>query len=170
MLNEIWKPIVGFEGLYKINNYGEILSLHKRHKGNKVILKQSLKDGYAYVTLYKNKIAHYKRVHRLVLIAFIESNSLKRYCNHKNGIRNDNRLENLEWVTKSENELHAYRILNKKPNILKGENHGNSKLTSKEVNAIRKLCEKGHKKKRLAEWFNIGQRQIYYICNRKSWK
>ena len=75
-----------------------------------VVLKEkSDKDGYRIVNLSKNNNQKTAKVHRLVLAAFMPSIEGKNYCNHKNGNKLDNRIENLEWVTASENHLHAFR-------------------------------------------------------------
>lgn len=94
-------------------------------------------DGYvaAHLSLGgENKIV---KVHRLVAIAFIDNQGNKPEVNHKNGIRHDNRVENLEWVTKSENVLHSYRELRRLP-AATGKPGYNRKLTAEQVRAIRK--------------------------------
>lgn len=73
------------------------------------------RKGYYYVSLSKNGKTTHKTVHRLVAQAFIPNPENKPQVNHKNGIRTDNRIENLEWATVSENILHSYRVLHRKP-------------------------------------------------------
>ena len=68
------------------------------------------KDGYNIVNLWKNKKKKTIKVHRLVAEAFIPNLDNKPYINHKNAIRNDNTIQNLEWCTQKENILHAYKI------------------------------------------------------------
>lgn len=105
------KQIKNFNKYY-VDNYGNVYSTNH----NRIIkLKQSLMpNGYMHIGLHKNNKAYNKYVHRLVAEAFIPNPENKKDVNHKNGIRTDNRVENLEWVSRSENQLHAYRILKRK--------------------------------------------------------
>ena len=75
-----------------------------------IIMKVCNKDGYNIVNLWKNKKKKTIKVHRLVAEAFIPNLDNKQYINHKNAIRNDNTIQNLEWCTQKENILHAYKI------------------------------------------------------------
>lgn len=105
---EIWKPITGYEGLYEVSNKGRVKRLEraivdsigrKRHLRER-ILKNSLKScGYIYVNLYNGD----KRVHRLVAEAFIPNPENKPEVNHKDEVKTNNCVENLEWVTAKEN-------------------------------------------------------------------
>jgi hypothetical protein len=110
---EQWKDIKGFEGLYEVSNLGNVRSLDRMvlHKNNymqfkpgKLIKPQYNHAGYLRFDLLGKKC----RAHRLVAAAFIPNKYNKEEVNHINGIRDDNRLENLEWTTKSENNIHKY--------------------------------------------------------------
>ena len=108
-MKEIWKDIENYEGLYQVSNLGRIKSIRKMKKQN--ILKLGTRNTYNVINLMKNGKARSFQVHRLVAKAFIPNPENKPQVNHINGVKNDNRLENLEWVTRSENTIHAYRVL-----------------------------------------------------------
>lgn len=103
-ITEIWTDIKGYEGLYQISNKGNIKSFISSK-----ILSPLFANGYLQVRLYKNSKSIRQKIHRLVAAAFIPNPANKPQVNHKNGIKTDNRVENLEWVTASENTRHAHK-------------------------------------------------------------
>ena len=103
-MQEIWRDVVGYEGLYQVSNLGNVYSVRSK----KILKPVTLKIGYSTV-VFPNKTRVY--IHRLVAQAFISNPENKREVNHKNGIRNDNRVDNLEWVTPSENIRHCFDVL-----------------------------------------------------------
>ena len=114
--NEIWKDIIGYEEKYKVSNLVRILSVNKYVKlGNTItklndkILKQYLgKRGYYTVNLYTNSKIKVHTIHRLIAIHFIENKDNKPHINHINGIKTDNSILNLEWISNRENSLHKH--------------------------------------------------------------
>lgn len=112
-MNEEWKDIRGYEGLYKVNRRGEILSMPKRGGYRKpTILKQKIDShGYCNVDLFKGGNGSRKKVHRLVADAFISNPKLKKTVNHIDGNPKNNHADNLEWATQLENNLHAIYVL-----------------------------------------------------------
>ena len=112
MVTEIWKthPIFGWK--YEVSSIGNIR--HIKHKKN---LEQHITYWYCYPTMSnENWLPRCRRLHRLIAEVFIPNPENKPYVNHKNGIKHDNRIENLEWATGSENNIHSINELWNKTN------------------------------------------------------
>jgi hypothetical protein len=109
-MQEQWKPIEGFEGLYEVSDLGNIKSLNYNHTiGNVKLLKPVKNKGdYFQVTLYKDKIQFIKKIHRLVAQAFIPNPDNKPQVNHIDGNKQNNAVSNLEWTTSQENVIHSW--------------------------------------------------------------
>jgi hypothetical protein len=157
----IWKEIPGYENRYRISSKGEILSIKRN-----TILKPYQSGNYARASLSKDGKVMAFSVHRLVLLAFIGDSPLQ--VNHKDGNKKNNSLSNLEYVTASQNSLHAYGIGLQISQ--KGENHGRHKLTEKEVLEIKELNKKGEQNRTLAKKYNISIRTIRRIVSNTTWK
>lgn len=117
-MQEIWKDIEGYEGLYQVSNLGRVRRLtewcgngNQKKYRDKVSIKTLTIDnvGYNTVTLYKNNVGKKIRVHRLVASAFLRNEANKATVNHIDGNKTNNNVENLEWATYSENEKHAHK-------------------------------------------------------------
>ncbi|MGL4819501.1 MAG: NUMOD4 domain-containing protein [Bacilli bacterium] len=104
---ENWKEVAGFDGKYLVSNFGRIYS--KKRKG--LFIKPCIdRYGYEKIVLWKNCKPHYATVHRVVALAFIEQVPGKNIVNHKNGIKTDNDVTNLEWCTSHENTIHSFEM------------------------------------------------------------
>lgn len=127
-MEEIWKDIKGYEGLYQVSNLGRVKSLkrvilrnnqHGKYfvEKEEKILKQFIqKKGYLRISLSQNGESKFLQVHRLVAQAFINNPDNKETVNHINGIKTDNSVKNLEWCTNAENLQHSYMIGLRKSN------------------------------------------------------
>lgn len=105
---ELWKPIIGYEGLYEISNLGNVKSLKKGFKKEKILKNRCDESEYVRVDLRLNGKSKTIRTHRLVATHFIPNIYNKPQVNHINGNKSDNRVENLEWVSSIENQCHRY--------------------------------------------------------------
>lgn len=162
-MDEIFKDIPKFEGRYQISNLGKVWSKIT----NKFLTLQKEKCGYVRVSLNLNKKSKKYLVHRLGAFAFIKNNKNKPCVNHINSNKIDNRVENLEWCTYSENLKHSFKYGNA---CHKGSNHNNSTTTEKDVIEIRKLYSTGkYKQVELAKLFNLDPKHISLIVLRKRW-
>lgn len=106
--NEIWRNIVGYEGLYQVSNFGRVKSFNFNRE--KILRPSSSQKGYLQVSLSKNGRKRNWRVNILVAKAFIPNPENKTTVNHKNGNKSDNRVKNLEWKTNGENSRHAVKV------------------------------------------------------------
>lgn len=177
-MTEIWKNIIGFEDSYQISNIGNVKSKNRRvnSKYGKTrfvkgqILKNIIdKDGYHKVNLKRNQKGKTLFVHRLVCIHFHENPQNKKQVNHINGVKNDNRCENLEWCTASENRKHAYKTGLQNGLTRRGDKNNFSKLTEKKVLVIKKMIKNKIKQKCIASVFKVNPSAISAISSKKNW-
>ena len=99
-----WRPVVGYEGLYEVSSDGDV----KNVKTQRVLKPGYSKRGYFQVSLCVLGKSKTSSIHRLIAMAFIENPESKEHVNHKDGIKINNNLENLEWATPNENSQHAW--------------------------------------------------------------
>jgi hypothetical protein len=120
---EIFVDIPGFNGDYRVSNYGNFLSLNNKKKIQRLLKPRKKKDGYLMVRVSNNGIQSELNAHRLVAKLFIENKNNSLQVNHKDGVKDNNIFSNLEWVTPKENIRHAIAMGLMKP-------HGKSYRTS----------------------------------------
>lgn len=168
IMKEIWKEIPGFED-YEASTIGRIRRKTKSHAFPAGYILKGYQDltGYINIVLHKKQIPYPTRFHRVIAITFLGPPPTNKHeVNHKNGIKNDNNIDNLEWITHKENILHSTRILC----LRIGEKHGIAKLKNKDIPIIRDLmntnfCSLGM----IAELFGVGKTTIWRIKHGHTW-
>lgn len=182
-MEEIWRPIVGFEEMYDVSNLGRVRSLfryltYKNRFGTfttrpikaKFFKCTPCNIGYPRVRLNKDGILTEIHVHRLVASAFIDNPNKFTYVNHLDENKKNNIVTNLEWCTQSRNAIHTYDLHEDR----RGEFHFHSKLTEKTVKEIRNYfynnqitmidCDQ------LAIKYNVTRVTIYNAAKKISWR
>ena len=174
---EVWKDVIGYEGIYEVNNLGIIRSVerldnsgHKRK--SKILGLVADRDGYIKVHLCLQGKARYHFVHRIVATAFIDNPERLPQINHKDENKANNKVENLEWCTAKYNINYGKRNILVSESLY-GEKAHSSKITQKDVDKIRKQYESRSKEnnmKKLAKQYGISESQVWRIINNKRWK
>ena len=164
---EEWRDVVGYEEFYKVSNLGRVKSF--RSMKPKILKPNLTKRGYLRVSLYVDDKTKSYFVHRLVALAFVLNPNGKPQVNHINGVKTDNRVENLEWVTDSENQLHALQMRISKNNGVDPR----SNLAAEQIIEIRSIYKPRDKEfglKALAEKFMTTPAKIFDIVRGRSHK
>ncbi len=179
-MTEIWRDIPGWKGMYQASNLGRIKSLARyivTVKGTKYPIEEKIlkghvdTKGYIQVEFKRNRRRHIIALHRLIALAFIPNPENKPQINHINGNKTDNRIENLEWCTGSENVRHAWN--NRLNHALHGEQHPNAKLTNEQAKWVKEHYiprDKEYGVNAMARKFNVSTTPIYNILKKKGWK
>lgn len=159
---EIFVPVRGAEGHYEVSNTGRVRSvLGGRRRGIELSQHPRNRKGYRVVSLVKDGKTQTATVHRLVASAFISNPENKPCVNHKDGIKQNNDVTNLEWVTYQENELHAFNTL--------GKINGQAKLTMAQATEIRARLAKGEMQEDIAKDYGVDRSLISHIKRNLLW-
>lgn len=176
---EEWREIKGYREIYEISNFGNVRTKDRNGARGYYCRGHDKKQyanssGYLRVGLNINGKNKFYFVHRLVAENFLNKVDGKNFVNHIDGNKKNNKISNLEWCTRSENERHAWKIglKNKDMTNRKGENHGMHKLTYEQVKFIRdnhKPYDKEFGSIPLALKFNVRPQTITDIAHNRSW-
>lgn len=175
MLVPTWKPILGFEDCYQVSDEGLVArTMTYGKKPNprwKMVAQRIKKTGYVTYHLCKGNESSDLRAHRLVWEAFNGQIPIGLEINHKNGIKTDNRLVNLEVLTKSENMKHKFRELHCPPaqNPSPGSKNGCAKLSEADIPTIIAMSRSGKYQYEIAKQFGVSQRAIGRILLGQGW-
>lgn len=173
MIEEVWAPVVGYEGLYEVSDIGNVRSVDRvtrdgRFWSGRLLGKHPSGKGYLGAVLSVDGVYYREYIHRLVAKAFIPNPQDKPEVNHIDGNKHNNTVSNLEWVTKSENGKHNYAALGMKhPRGPLGKPNPHRKLTPDQVRAIRKdtRCQRV-----IAKEYGVEQTTISAIKRRVKYK
>lgn len=173
---EEWRVIPNYNGVYYVSNFGRVKSIDHYCKNRigsgkqtgRILKQHKCYKGYLRVSLSKNKIKKNYSVHRLVAKSFCENPKNKPQVNHIDGIKDNNISGNLEWVTNSENQIHAIKNNLIKHNI--GAESHNSKLSKSDVIEILNLRKKNKTLKYIGNIYDISSTSVCNIINNKTYK
>lgn len=182
--DEIWRDVVGWEGLYQVNKKGQVKSLDRtvyrsdgtiqNFKGRMMKLFKN-SSGYVLVRLSDstNGKRSCERCHRLVASAFIDNHLNKPEVNHIDGVKSNNMVENLEWVTPKENRKHAWDMgLRNRSHlpIRKGSDHCMAKLNYNAVSDMIELRKEGYSYQKIADKYKVSKKTAMDAIKGKNWK
>lgn len=167
-MKEIWKKVNEFPN-YSVSNLGRIKSTPRNRTKGGILKQRPTTEGYLQVTLYKSGKQFTKTVHRLVALHFMENKQQLKCINHRDCNKRNNRIDNLEWCTHSQNSIHAIKNGNAPDNS--GTKNGQSKINKRVAEEIRSLYSTGKLlQKEIANKFNISRRTVGNIINYDTWK
>lgn len=169
-----WRPAYGFETHYEVSSDGRARRIARgpATRPGRELTPHLLRQGYRRFAFCVGHNVTQKTAHRAVWEAFVGPIPPGMQINHKNGVKDDNRLENLECVTASENTLHGFRVLGRKPavNPNPGSRNGRAKLTEADIPDIWRLRRTGLSQQEIANRYGVAQTSISRVLRGSGWK
>lgn len=170
-VGERWKDIPGYEGYYKISDFGRVKSLQRKvpFKGRTLTVRARVRklqydsDGYIILVLSKHNSTKTIKVHRVVATVFKTNKRNLPIVNHLDGNKSNNYYKNLQWATESDNQQHALELGLR-------TSFSNSKFSAADIAYIRNSVKGGVKQKQIAKEFKTTPSTICYIVNYKTFK
>lgn len=177
-MDEIWKPVRGFETVAEVSNTGRVRTVDsvrvgikrgvpvpQRRKGG-IVSPYVARNGYVTFALKIGAKRPKLLLHRVLAQAFVPGEFPGAHVNHINGVKTDNRLENLEWLSATENTRHQWQtgLVD-----LRGERHPSAKLSADAVRTIRAQAAKGASLGDLARWAGVSYAAIKKVILRETW-
>lgn len=163
---EEWRPVVGYEGLYEVSDWGRVRTIRRR-RGREFLMPRQTARGYfrAHLTDANGKEST-QRIHRLVLLAFVGPCPEGHECSHLDGCRTNNRLSNLAWETVLQN--HARKL--EHGTQAKGERIKSSKLTAAQVQDIRARVAARETHASVAKRYGLHVNYIWRLITNQRWR
>ena len=161
-MEEIWKDVPDYDGIYQVSNIGNVKNIKY---GNMLSLARNL--GYVRISVSKNGIRKNRTVHSLVMAAFVGPRGEGVLINHIDGNKANNNLYNLEYCSHSHNIKEDFRTGRKS---LAGEKNNRAKLKERQVIKIRELRSQGKLLREIAPIYGVQIAVISHICANKYWK
>ena len=176
MTREEWRDVEGYEGYYQVSNLGHLRCLERivhskrwdRRESAKLLNPPVLKNGYKLASLCRNGKSKRVLLHRLVAKAFLPNPNNLLQINHIDGNKQNNNVNNLEWVTAQENIIHAYN--NNLMNPAHGIRTNNGHFTEEDIRSIRYKASKGMSQRKIASEYGVKQGAIWLILKGKTYK
>jgi hypothetical protein len=163
-----WAAIEGYEGIYAVSDTGEVMSMNYKKSKLPGLMTFQIRRGYASIWACKKGFkAKWLTVHALVAHHFIGPRPDGMAINHKDGVKTNNRVDNLEYCTHSENSKHSFTT---GAQCNKGIQHSQAKLDDEKVRKIREAATiPGYSRTDLAREYGVSESTITYVVRRQRW-
>jgi len=174
---EMWRPVIGYEGYYEVSSLGRVRSVDryvnhspgtKAMKKGRVLRGGKAPNGYRTTSLSKDGTSTTHSTHTLVASAYLGRRPDGHQVNHKDGRKENNAANNLEYVTPKENTRHSWQF--GLQSVQRGTDCYNARITPKDVARIRRSYAGGQTQRSLAAEYKTSPANISAICLRRSWR